>query len=134
MKKVIIIGLAFVCALVLIGYSLYNKSHRSVNDEEAIPITAVSLFNAFETNEENANKIYLDKVIEVSGVVSEIITNQSGKPVIILSTDNPVFGINCTMESSIEPIQIGSTISITGICTGYLSDVILTRGIIKNRK
>jgi tRNA_anti-like len=134
MKKILIIGLASVCALAIAGYNLYNKSHRFVKDEEAIAITAVALFSAFETNEENANKLYLDKVIEVSGVVSEIITNQSGKQVIILSTNNPMLGINCTMENSIEPIQIGSTVSITGICTGYLSDVILTRGIIKKHK
>lgn len=134
MKKVLIVGLAFVCAIAIAGYNLYNKSHRSVRDEEAISLTAIALFNAFETNEENANKLYLDKVIEVSGVVSEIVTNQSGKPVIILSTNNPMFGVNCTMENSIESIQFGSMISITGICTGYLSDVILTRGIIKKHK
>lgn len=133
MKKVSIIVVALLCTIAIAGYKLYNKSHRAVEEEEAIVLTAVDLFAAYETNEEDANKKYLDKVIEVKGMVSEILLNQDGKTVIILSTSNPMFGINCTLENTSDNIQTGSTLFIKGICTGYLSDVVITHGIIEKK-
>jgi len=130
MKKLVIIGTILIVVLAIIGYKLYNKGHRSVEDETAIVINASDLFTEYEANETEANTKYLDKVIEVKGTVSEIIKNQDGKSVIILSTSNPMFGINCTMEGESEKITVGSRVSIKGICTGYLSDVVLTRGVI----
>jgi ATP-dependent 26S proteasome regulatory subunit len=129
MKKLVLIGMVLAAVLVIVGYKLYNKDHRSVEDETAIVLNASDLFGEYEANETEANTKYLDKVLEVTGTVSEIITNQDGKSVIILSTSNPMFGINCTMEGDSENISVGSTVSIKGICTGYLSDVVITRGV-----
>lgn len=125
MRKIILIIFILVSAAVIVGLTLYNKPHRSVAQEEAIAITAAQLFHDFETNEEASNRKYLDQVIEVTGIVSEININQEGHPVILLQTDNPMFGIQCTLQDQTE-IQADEIVTLKGICTGYLSDVVLT--------
>jgi hypothetical protein len=112
---------------------MFNKPHRSVADEVAIEVSSSDLFQQFETNEEAGNTKFLDKAILVSGEVAEIVTNQEGKTVVILATDNPLFGVSCTMEGSSDDVQIGSTVTIKGICVGYLSDVVINRAIITKR-
>lgn len=129
-KRFLILGLLVISISGMVGYNLFNKSHRSVMDEEAIEISAVELFERFEANEADGNNEFLDKVIEVRGEVAEILTNQEGKTVIILATDNPMFGVSCTMEGESKGIEIGATVSIKGICVGYLSDVVINRAII----
>ena len=129
-KRFLILGLLVISISGMVGYNLFNKSHRSVMDEEAIEISAVELFERFEANEADGNNEFLDKVIEVRGEVAEILTNQEGKTVIILVTDNPMFGVSYTMEGESKGIEIGATVWIKGICVGYLSDVVINRAII----
>jgi len=125
MRKIILIIIILVSAAVVVGVTLYHKPHRSVAQEEAIAVTAAQLFREFETNEEASNKKYLDQVIEVTGTVSGITINQEGYQVILLQTDNPLFGIQCTLLDQTE-IRKDETVTLKGICTGYLSDVVLT--------
>ncbi len=129
--RAILMGSALLILIaILIAFILYNKPQRSVENESAIAITATQLFKEFEQNEEKANEMYLNKAVLVTGTVSEISLNQDGKTVLILETENPMFGVSCTMEGTLEGSASGSTIKVKGICTGYLSDVVLTRAII----
>lgn len=130
MKK-FLIGVVLVVLLAIIAiYLVYNKPHRDPTTESSTKITAVDLFRSYETNEEEANGRYLDKVLEVSGKVIEITNNQENFPVIILETDNPMFAVRCTMEKAEAFANVGDTVKIKGICTGYLSDVIVIKGTI----
>ena len=130
MRKILIIVTLSCLAALTVGYTLYNKKHRSVENERAIELTAIDLFTAYETNETEANTKYLDKTLAVSGVISEITTNQDGNQVIILGTDDPIFGIHCTLVEENKNVIVGNAVTIKGICTGYLSDVVLTSGIL----
>jgi hypothetical protein len=130
MRKTLIILSIGCLVLLTVGYRLYNKQHRSVAVEKAIEVSATDLFEEYLTNETDANKKYLDRVLSVTGIVSETTYNQDGKPVIMLSTDDPLFGIHCTLEEENEKILVGNTVTIKGICTGYLSDVVITSGIL----
>jgi hypothetical protein len=38
-----------------------------------------------------------------------------------------MFGINCTMEEKDGNIKEGDEVVLKGICTGYLTDVVLIR-------
>ncbi len=111
-------------------YRMYNKPHRDPSTESSIQITAADLFRSYETNESEANGLYLDKVLEVSGKITEITTNQQSIPVIVLETENPMFTVRCTMENPEIPVNVGDAVKIKGICTGYLSDVIIVKGMI----
>jgi hypothetical protein len=115
---------------IIVVISMYYKPHRSVESEQAIVIDARQLFLEYETDESLANTKYLNKAVEVTGTVAEITINQNNKTVLLLETSNPMFGVSCTLESDNSNVEIGSSVSIKGICTGYLSDVVITQGIV----
>jgi len=135
-KKILVIAILFLIAFGF-GYAYYvwNKPARDVTKEEGIKITAVAIFDSFTNNEHAANVSFLNKAIEVSGRISNVKHNQAGKTVVYLHTDDPVFGVNCTFKENPGNIITGDSIVFKGICTGYLSDVILNQGVlIKNSK
>jgi hypothetical protein len=126
MKRNLILVAGGVLLATVIIYRMYNKKHRSVDDEQAVNATATELFRHYEADEAAANEMYLDKVVAVSGVIDHVTTNQSGNMIIVLTTGNPPFGVSCTMERNELKVRSGMEATIKGICRGYLSDVILT--------
>lgn len=130
-KKIIflLILLIFIAGCVYAFY-IWNKPARDVAKEEAIKITAVAIFDSFSKNEQSANAHYLNKAIEVTGKVADVKKNQSGETVIYLQSSDLVFGVNCTFKQDPGTIDKGSAITFKGICTGFLSDVIINQGII----
>lgn len=122
----------FILIGAFIAYKQYTKPHRSVEEEAFITIEAPQLFREFEADEVTANQNYLNKVVSVSGTVVAVSTNQEAASVIILETENPVFGVSCTLQEKPDSLDIGDRVTIKGICTGYLSDVIVNRGILIN--
>lgn len=133
-RTIFLITALGIVVLFFVAYKMYTKPHRSVENERGIEVTAVQLFDAFAQNETQANAKYLDKVMEVTGKVAEVGVNLDKRPIIMLETNDMLFGIRCTMTDSLFVIEPGSTITIKGICTGYLSDVVLTSGIIVENK
>lgn len=127
----ILIGVGVVLtSLASYGLYVYYKPARDVKEEAGIKITAQAIFDSFTVNENKANQQYLNKAIEVSGTVAEIKKNQEGQAVVYLKTSDPVFGVNCTFKEDPGAVAPGNTIRFKGICTGYLSDVIINQGII----
>ncbi|MFN8253594.1 MAG: hypothetical protein U0V75_17115 [Ferruginibacter sp.] len=111
----------------VVGYKMYNKPHRSVQDADAMAVSATDLVTKYETDETASNKQYLDKVLNVTGEVSSVAQNQKGETVITLKGSD-MGGVICTMEGkNTEAFQTGSMIQLQGICTGYLTDVVLVR-------
>lgn len=111
---------------------IWNPAPPSIEKTKAISIDAVTLFNAFSQNEKKANADYLDKVLQVRGEVTNITTNADGITVILLKTDDIMFGINCTMEEKNISVKTGDQVTLKGLCTGYLTDVVLIRCHIQN--
>jgi hypothetical protein len=135
MKKGLIGILFAVVAVCIVLYLMYNKPHRDPATEQSIKVSSIELFKAFENNEMEANKLYLDKVLEVGGKITEVSANQNGMPVLALETENILFGVRCTMSNTTSDVEVGETVTIKGICTGYLSDVIITNAIrVENTK
>lgn len=124
MKKVIWIGLLALGG-VFIAWLYYNKPHRQPSSEQAINISAAQLFSAFAEDEPAANLSYLNKVLAVNGKVMDVSVNADQKSVVMLETADVLFGINCTLDNNERSIAVGDSITLVGICTGYLSDVVM---------
>lgn len=124
MKKAVWIILLVIGGISIIWF-YYNKPHRQPSAEQAIPTTATRLFADFSKNESTANSKYLNKVLEVSGVVTNVTINTDQKSVVMLETSDVIFGINCTMDKNDSSIVVGDSILLVGICTGFLSDVVM---------
>lgn len=134
MKKKIglLVGVFFLIGLAIGGY-MYVKPNPSVaNMKTDVTLTAGDLLAAFETDEAAANAEYLDQVIALSGTISSIATNEDGLLTLTLDTGNPVSGVICEMEADRDhgDLAEGQTISLKGLCTGYLMDVVLVRCVL----
>jgi hypothetical protein len=118
--------LAIIGAIVggVVAYKIWNAPHRDVRDEKGIQVTAQGIIDAYAANEKNADSLYLDKAIEVSGTVTELSKNQQGKTVVSLKTNDPMAGVRCTMKEE-AAIKAGDNVKIKGKCTGLNFDVIL---------
>lgn len=130
MKRIIflLIALAFLAGG---GYffSEYNRGLEGAGKTEHT-LTSAALFSAFEDDEKAANAKYLDKVVEVDGTITEVGKNKQGKITISLE-GGMLFGTTCEMFESEKLDQSkfkkGQKIKLKGICTGFLSDVVLVR-------
>lgn len=107
-----------------IFYKTWYKPHRDVKEENAVQVTAQSILDAYTTDEQKANALYLDKAIAVQGNVGEVTKTQQGKTVVSLKTSDSMAGIRCTMKENTN-VAVGENVTIKGICTGYLMDVTL---------
>jgi hypothetical protein len=131
-KVALIIGGIGLLAAAGVVYYVYNKPHRDVSSEKGVQLSAQNLYDAFRTNENDANKLYLDKAIELTGEVADVSTNQDGKTVVNFKTSDPLVVINCTFRDNPGELKPGQTITFKGICTGYIPDanVVINEGVL----
>jgi uncharacterized membrane protein len=134
-KKILI--LSVVIAIVMVSFVYYyifiysKNNHRNVANEKGIVATAVQLLNDYTNNEDSANKKYLDKTIEVTGEVASV--KQDSLISVTLKTNNVFSSVYCTLQGNQPKPDSGKIVTIKGICTGKLSDVVLKDAIIQNK-
>ncbi len=113
----------------------YSKTHhRSVESEEATYITASQIVKDFETNENAADAKYLNKAIELKGTILKKDRDQSGNTTILLKSGDQLSNVFCTLKPGIGIKRGNSVVVVKGICTGFLSDVVLNDAILVNSK
>ncbi len=136
MKKALLL---IVLAVVLIGaavyYFVYNKPHRDIVSEKAtFSLPSAELYNAFTTNPDDANAKYLNKVVSVSGTVSDVTVLSETETKVVLSADDDLFGVACSFADDevdkAKLIQEGNEITIKGLCTGYSGDDVMPGDVV----
>lgn len=135
-KKIIIAILILSIIGGFFGYKIYNKPHVNVAKTSSdITINASDLLNDFSTDEASANTKYLDKIVEVKGEISSL-KIEDGKGIISLKTNDDFGSVRCTLSETatqkMNTLKEGDQVTVKGICTGYLMDVILVKSEIKN--
>lgn len=129
LKKIIVSILILGAVGVFSAYKMYNKPHVDVAETTAdITVSANKILNDFSSDEAKANSIYLEKIIEVKGVISDVKV-ENGKGIISLKTDDDFGSVLCTLSEnatkSMNLLKTGQALSLKGICKGFLMDVIL---------
>jgi tRNA_anti-like len=117
-KKIGFIVIILVMAGLTAGYFLWNKPHREVSSAKGLQVNAVALYQAFTTDSAAANAKYMDKVVEVKGIVKSTSFNQQQQVIVALQTNNSDAAVNCTLEQKDAVIKAGAEIKLKGICTG----------------
>lgn len=115
-----------------VAYYMYTKPVASLeNKKPDVEVSAAKLITDYEADEKTANDSYLGKVVEVSGKVAAV-TVEEGKTKVQLETGNPMSMIICELEDGGEAgsVKVGDEVKIKGMCSGYLSDVILVQASI----
>lgn len=129
MKKILIALVLLGMVGAGVGLYLFNKPLESTESMKShYSMAASDLLQAFENNEDEANSKYLDKVIEVNGNVAKM-DNKEGTITIYLDADNPLSSVIFQLEHSETNIKQGDDITLKGICTGYLMDVVMVRAV-----
>lgn len=129
MKKIVIIGILI--AAILGGayaYYMFNKKVESISNKKAdFTISANELFDAFDGDEEAANAKYIGKIIEITGAVESVESNDTSANVVLIADNALIGGINCQMEKgvSLEGISEGSQTKLKCECQGFLMNVVL---------
>ncbi len=128
MKKLLILT---VIILVLagggVGFYLFNKKVGGLEKVKAdYYLTASMLYDAYETQEQEANAKYLDKILVVKGKVEKIEVDENYSSIILKADNAMTGGVNCSFKHKINGVNKGDVISIKGRCQGFLMDVVLT--------
>jgi hypothetical protein len=135
-KNKIIIAIALIAAIAFGVYYyvfVYSSQHRrQVQSEIGIVITSDSLVAKYQADEKLANSIYLNKAVVVTGNLLSIDKNQEGKTTLVIGRTDSFSNVSVTMSSNLPIAQkVGESITIKGLCTGALSDVVITDGVVE---
>jgi hypothetical protein len=128
MKKTLIL-IIIITTLVggSVGFYLFNKKVAGLENAKAdYTITATKLYNAFETQEQEASEKYLNKILLVEGTVVKVEIDKKYSSIILKADNALAGGINCSFNHEVESVSKGDIISIKGRCQGFLMDVVLT--------
>ena len=139
MKKNLQYILVFLVLVIAIagyyGYSEYNRPHK---DTKALTVqekmAATALIAAYENDENTANTKYLNKVIQVTGAIISAEADKDGVITVYIGDGASMASVSCALEKNknynAETFKKGNAVTITGLCNGYLTDVIMNRCIV----
>jgi hypothetical protein len=142
MKTYVKVALGVVLFIALSGIlaSLYMFNLKHKDMAKASPdfkITSTVLQKAFEDNETAASKLYINKILEVSGKIASIKPADNKFISISLVTGSDLSSVICTFTVIDDPskINVGDEITLRGECSGFLMDVLLNNcALIQNKK
>lgn len=134
--KAVIILLFIAFGGILFALMQYNKPHTDVATSKSdMTITAQALYADFEDDEVLANKKYLDQIVEVTGPIANV-SEVKGQMIVSVGSGGMMGNVKChlTPEETAKnyALKEGQMITLKGICTGYLMDVILVKAVLIN--
>jgi len=126
LKIILIIVLIGIIAGIITGIYMYNKPARDISGAKPdFTLTAVELVSQYISDQDGCNAKYLDKVIVLEGKIAEITPNGNTSLIIVL--ENPIEGINCSIDTSyfkentgkLQALTAGSPVKVKGVCVGF---------------
>ncbi|MBK7805923.1 MAG: hypothetical protein IPJ51_06440 [Saprospiraceae bacterium] len=129
MKKFLPYVLVLIVVSGAVGYFMYNKPHNETKGATSdVIISPADLLKAYETDEAAADLAYLDKILEVEGIVKSIYVLDQGSS-LSLDAGSEMSAITCEFEAAdaLAGVKPGDKVKIKGFCTGKLMDIVLVR-------
>lgn len=142
MKKMITILLVIfvVFAMIITGSYLYFRYMPDKNiarESVDYSFTAQNLAKEYEKNPVGSDNKFIDRIIEVTGVISEISTDQNNSVVFILRDKESTIGVLCTLNAKstkkASRFKIGDDVKVRGACSGMLFEVVLNKCVIVDK-
>lgn len=145
MKRLLLV---LVLIVVLAGgwyvYKLYTGKVPSLTEKKAdLQVRAAELMTAYATDSATANKMYLGKVLAVTGHIKSV---EHESATIVLGESGSPSSVRCSMDTAfvkkLTAVNEGSRITVKGVCTGYIpdetgmglgSDVVLNRCVLEQQ-
>lgn len=133
--KILLLFLSVLVIVFSISYSYYNKKSKLEikTAQSDVQISSEKLISSFLENEDAANSMFVEKIIEIEGVIKNI-TFINDRYSILLNGESNFSCVMCDMQpsqySEIEPLKIGQPIVLKGVFKGFLMDAIFLDCII----
>jgi hypothetical protein len=128
----VIVPLVLLVAVLGAGYAYreYNRKPASMENTKAdFATNTATLIAAFEENEAKANLQYLDKVVEVEGAIRSVNQDEAGLYTVTLGDDGSLSSVRCSVDNlsseQAKELQPGGSITVRGVCTGFMADPLL---------
>jgi hypothetical protein len=140
MKTYIKIALFIVTFIALSGIlaALYMYNLKHTDMAKAKPdfvVTASVLQKAFEDDEASASTRYINKIIEVTGIIASVKPAENNILSISLVTGSAISSVICTFPAIDDHSKFiaGHKITLRGECSGFLMDVLLNNCAVINK-
>lgn len=123
MKRIIIVSVILIIAAAgLYGYKMYQqKTPDVVNKKPDVAVSVKELLDAFSKDTTVARKQYVDKIVEVTGIIKRIDTTGSVVMGDEGSTSEVTVGFDRRHMKDFEKMKVGSVAVVQGICSGSTS-------------
>lgn len=123
-ENITILIILLVLLIVFVKYEFSNSQKL----KPEITIASTLLLKDYLTNEKKANNVYNNRIIKITGIVKKI-TYLNQRNTIFLDAKHKSSNIICDLNDSekkkLDQIKAGQEITITGICKGFLKDIII---------
>ena len=138
-KYVVLFLIIAITVLAIFFYKEFQRKPADLtNTEPALKVSVTTIVELYQNYETKANQQYLNKVIQVSGPIAEIINQQDTFVNIMLGDTISLHKVSCILNKAhlknVKNYKVGQQINIKGICTGFLIDVELNRCVIVDAK
>ncbi len=132
LKKILFGLLAIIAIIAIAGLVIWNLPAENVAKKTVdYTISANELFGEYTSNEKAGNTKYIDKVLIVNGKIEDMMKDETGAQVVLISGSDIGNGVMCTLEESesakAAQLKRGDEVSIKGRCSGMLMDVVLNK-------
>lgn len=139
-KWIIIVGVLLLLVITggLIAYKEFmRKPKDAMETEAAFKLSPSEISKSFMEDEQQANQAYVGKAIAITGVVSEVKTDENGNHTLIFSDS----ALNVTISASLDSVhnqkgaslKSGDKVCVKGFCIGFNRDELLGSDILFNR-
>lgn len=132
-KSILLVLVAVLLLGGVYGWSEYNRGAADANDMPVKEmVTAAALLEAFTADEDAATARFVgstEQVVQVSGMIRSMEPIGQDRTNVVLATDSELAGVVCEFTNADLPgdWRSGAEVSVKGICTGLLLDVVLVR-------
>jgi len=130
MKRKITVLLIVAVALIALSFyggHEYFRANADIADlDESFHSNAVGLLNEFMSNDLQATKKYLGKIIVVKGKLHDLEKDEKGDYTLVLGEDGIMSSVRCTMDTKhnqeASSLKKGTFLSVKGELTGFNAD------------
>ena len=119
---------------ILGGLYMYNLKQKDMAKAKPdFAISATILQKEFEDDETRASAKFINKIVEVTGIIASVKPTENNGISVILETGSDFSSVICTFTvvKDAEMLKQGEEITIRGECSGFLMDVLLNNCVIK---
>ncbi|MFC2092562.1 hypothetical protein ACFLSV_01555 [Bacteroidota bacterium] len=117
-------SLALIIFIAIVGCGICNRSdtHKKELQDPEVIISAETLIKDYRENEVSADDKYRNKVLEVTGVVSQVKKESLSRVIVILQKPKTYWGVKCQLDKEYKDeageLRTGDEITVIGKCTG----------------